>query len=456
MSFEILSRLDSSLTARPAARPEREAFLRLLNTARQPLRDALLPRVGSAPVAEALALKILNLCLAKFHFFARDTALLSRPFGLVVDPINNCNLACPGCVHSARSRQFGLFQWESGMLSPDRFAAFLNRYGPYAIEIMLCNYGEPLLNPNTPSFIRLARTWLLRTGLSTNMTAKRFDAAAYVASGLDFMTVSIDGASQSVYERYRKTGDLEMAFRNLRSLIAARAAAGKRTPIVSWQFLAFEHNAHEIDAAAAIARDLGVDQFVVANPFDVGWDDPGVRPAAVESRTIQFHSDSDQRLIDNWNPFPDQIPAAEIARAFSTGWAPGETVSSASQASHTCHWLYKNMVMDANGRIIPCCAAPKPETDLVFANAFQNAASDDFNSPKYQLARQSFSNPAAYAEAIRNTGLTGEPSPGEPYCAKCEWNQTSAHTDSEQVAQYFRTVGQSTFDQRTIQLLSSW
>ena len=453
MIFEILSDLSSNI----AARPDREVFLRRLNAARQPLRDELLQSVGSVAVAEALAVKILNLCLARYHFFARDTALLSRPFGLVVDPVNNCNLACPGCVHSARSRQFGLFQWESGLLSPDRFASLLSRYGPYAIEIMLCNYGEPLLNPNTPSFIRLARTWLLRTGLSTNLTAKRFDAAAYVASGLDFMTVSLDGATQSVYERYRKNGDLELAFRNLRSLIAARSAAGKRTPIVSWQFLAFEHNAHEIEAAIAIARELGVDQFVVANPFDVGWDDPGVRPAAVESRTIQFHPDSDQRLIDNWNPFPGQIPAREISLAFKSGWAAGsdsnETAQPAAPASHTCHWLYKNMVMDANGRIIPCCAAPKPETDLVFANAFQDVASNDFNSPKYQLARLSFADPAAYHEAIRNPDAS---SPGEPYCAKCEWNQTSAHTDSEQVAQYFRTVGKSTFGQRTIQLLSSW
>ena len=36
---------------------------------------------------------------------------------------------------------------------------------------MFCNYGEPLLNPNTPRFIALARSYLMRTALSPlNMT----------------------------------------------------------------------------------------------------------------------------------------------------------------------------------------------------------------------------------------------------------------------------------------------
>jgi hypothetical protein len=61
--------------------------------------------------------------------------------------------------------------------------------------------------------IRRAKTWLTNTTLSTNMTAKKFDAEAYVLSGLDFMTLSIDGATQAVYEKYRRKGDIETIFR---------------------------------------------------------------------------------------------------------------------------------------------------------------------------------------------------------------------------------------------------
>jgi hypothetical protein len=62
----------------------------------------------------------------KYQFMNRDSRLLCRPFGLLVDPCNGCNLACAGCVHSERSRSLNLFQWKSGMLPTDRPDAFFD------------------------------------------------------------------------------------------------------------------------------------------------------------------------------------------------------------------------------------------------------------------------------------------------------------------------------------------
>src|SRR5579863_156033 len=240
-----LTALAEIIAASPGIRPVLES----VDRHKISMYNFLQRRVPSPVAAKALTLKVLNLCVARYHFRARSTTLLSRPYGLEVDPINNCNLACPGCVHSTRSKELHLFDWTSGMLSPERFTAFLDRYGPYAVQITLCNYGEPLLNPHTPEFIRLAKNYLLLTTLSTNMTARRFDAEAYAASGLDFMTVSLDGATQGVYERFRKKGDLDLAFANIRSLVEAKRRLGKSRPFISWQFLAFEHNVHEVETA---------------------------------------------------------------------------------------------------------------------------------------------------------------------------------------------------------------
>jgi MoaA/NifB/PqqE/SkfB family radical SAM enzyme len=431
------------------------AFLELLETAKLPLCESLTDSLNSPTAAKALTLKVLNLCLARYHFRSRSAEVFSQPLGLVVDPINNCNLACPGCVHSARSTQEKLFQWNSGMLSEARFEALLQRYGVAALEVMLCNYGEPLMNPLTPRFIRLARTYLMRTGLSTNMTVRRFDAQAYVESGLDFMTISLDGATQPVYEKYRRKGDLAAAFENIRKLVAARRESGRRNPILSWQFLAFEHNAHEIEFAIDAARQLGVDQFIVATPFDVSWDDPGIHPAAgIEPRVVQFVPGSDQRMRDNWLPFPNELRTAEIDRAFDVGWT-GHLQRAASingaRTGHTCHWLYKNLVMDATGRVIPCCAAPKAGSDLVFDHFSETASPEAFNSAKYRLARTAFADPKAYPEAKRASGL-----PGDPHCINCEWNQETAHTDSAQVEQYLRTVPNSPFDPESMKILADW
>jgi MoaA/NifB/PqqE/SkfB family radical SAM enzyme len=434
-----------------------EPLLRLLDASRQPLSSYFRGHLHSEIAAKALTLKVLNLCLSKYHFLARDSALLSRPYGLIVDSVNNCNLACPGCVHSRRSKELHLFEWNAGFLSEERYAALLRRYGPYAIQVTLCNYGEPLVNPHTPRFIRMAKAYLLRTMLSTNMAVKRFDAEAYAASGLDFMTLSIDGATQPVYEKYRKKGDLDLVLRNIASLVEARRQSGRRSPVLNWQFLAFEHNAHEIEAALALARSLGVDQFTVASPFDVSWDDPSVRPARVPPVTHQFHTDSDQRMMENWNPFPEDNALAEIGNAFEASWLEQITpehraIRREPRARRTCHYLYKNMVMDANGRILPCCAAPRPDADLVFS-IFAAGGPESFNSEKYRLARLAFSSKAAYqAERAGANVVT------DPHCVKCDWysDQATAHVDRAQIGRYLQAAGPQVFDTRSTQILTSW
>jgi hypothetical protein len=136
-AFPVLSRIHRDLRNCQRA----DAAAGILNRAKLDLCATLRKRVAP-PFAEALTLKILNLLLARYHFQARSTSLLSRPFGLVVDPSNVCQLACPGCVHSTRNEALQLFDWPKGTLSEDRLAALLKRYGPYAIGTLFYNYGE--------------------------------------------------------------------------------------------------------------------------------------------------------------------------------------------------------------------------------------------------------------------------------------------------------------------------
>ena len=450
----ILADVDREISTRRGIGP----VLQSIDRHRASLYNYLHQRVGSSVAAKALTVKVLNLCVARYHFLTRSTTLMSRPYGLEVDPINNCNLACPGCVHSSRSKELHLFDWTSGMLSPERFASFLNRYGPYALQITLCNYGEPTLNPHTPEFIRLAKNYLLLTTLSTNMTSKRFDAEAYAASGLDFMTVSLDGATQGVYERFRKKGDLDLAFANIRSLTEAKRKLGKSRPFISWQFLAFEHNYHEIPAALEIARQLGVDQFRLATPFDVSWDDPDMKPAAIDPVTYELQPNGEQSLAANWNPFDAVDAAPAIEREFASTWVeqlaaqPEDIYRDNSQSPNVCHWLYKNMVMDATGRIIPCCAAPQPKADLVFG-IYDSHAPDAFNSEKYRLARLSFADKTAYADEQAGSGLERA-----PHCVTCDWfsDQQAAQIDTVQVQNYLRSAGAALFDSESLNFLSKW
>lgn len=406
--------------------------------------------------AQALTLKALNLLLAQHQFRNRSIAVQSRPFGLVIDPSNMCQLSCPGCVHSERNESAGVFDWPNGTLPPDCIATLLRQYGPYAVGAYFCNYGEPLLNLSTPKFISKAKSYLLGTGLSTSLSVKKFDAEAYVESGLDFMVVSLDGATQPVYERFRRGGNLELALNNLRRLVEAKHKLRSETPVISWNFLAFTHNAHEIPAAERLARKIGVNLFRVVNPFDVTWDDPEIQPAIGVKGYVRR---LDLALHGYWHPSGEALNAEAIGQAFAESWAPsGEsTEEPAAGSGHTCHWLYKNVVLDATGRIMPCCGAPKPGSNHVFANiqtglgdpvnlndpttaTTKPGPSDPFNSVRYQQAREFF--------------VTGEAGEDAPYCTRCDWDQTTINIGAPEIRRYFRAVDPLFFDRRSVDLLS--
>ncbi len=436
-AFGSLSRIESEL--QKVHHPD--AAARLLETAKPGLYTALCGRF-SPSIDRALAVKNQNNLRAPFHLRIRSDSVISRPIGLIIDPSNVCQLACPGCVHSTRSKALGLFDWPVGTLSEDLFSVLLRLYGPYAIGVYLCNYGEPLLNLNTPKLIRLAKTYLLAIGLSTSLSVRRFDADAYVESGLDYMVLSIDGATQRVYERFRANGDLELVIDNIRKLVSAKRKLGKRTPVLSWNFLAFEHNAHEITAAACMARALGVDQFQVMRPFNISWDDPQIRPATLKPGIGRLEWRSATNRPENWNPFPDGLDDAAFAKAFNSPWPIRQSTGSPPSSGHTCHWLYKDLAMDATGRILPCSCAPKPEVNLVFAT-FEGNNDDPFNSEKYRKARAWF------------TGATPL-SCDTPHCARCEWDQTRVDIGGSEIRRYFRAADASFFDRRSLRILSEW
>jgi MoaA/NifB/PqqE/SkfB family radical SAM enzyme len=447
-AFPVLSRVDQELQHCLST----SAAIEILSRAKPDLCVRLRTRFPS-PLAEALTLKVLNLCLARYHFRVRSASLLSRPFGLVVDPSNVCQLACPGCVHSTSNssgnspsnRAFQLFDWPNGTLSENRMSALLKRYGPYAIGTVFYSYGEPLLNLNTPNLIRRAKAWLMGTTISTTLSVRRFDAEAYVESGLDFMGLSIDGATQLVYQRFRRNGDLQLVFDNLRKLVDAKRKLGRRYPVLAWNFLAFEHNAHEIPLAARMARRLGVNIFRVVQPFDVSWDDPEIRPAKLKAGVYgvrRLDSLSMTNQSTNWNPFPDSVDVDAVLEAYENPWNEQATDDSPPSPGHTCHWLYKNIVMDATGRIMPCCGAPRPDINLVFG-AFDGNGGDPFHSEKYRQARAWFSSDVpASADA--------------PHCTRCEWDHTAVNIGGADIRNYFQSASGAFFDRQSLSMLSGW
>ena len=448
---EILAAIDSEIVRHRNLRK----VLEVLDSSREDLLVHFVDLLGSEIAGKALTLKILNLCLAKYHYRAQSTSTLARPFGLILDPSNFCNLQCPGCVHSPTAKHH--FQWGGATMSVDQFGSFATRYAPFATHIMLCNYGEPLLNKHTPAFIRLAKSYLLRASLSTSLSVGKVNTEEYVSSGLDFMIMSIDGATQPVYQQYRRNGNIDYVYENIRNLVESRRRLGSGTPILHWQFLAFEHNEHEIPLAIERAHELGVDQIQIVTPNDVSWDVPHIKPSAAESRLISFSRTVEERLRRNVRGYEDASASETISREFDSPWSPladGVDFGSpgyepAMPSDHTCRWIYTNMTVDATGRVIPCCAAPSFSFDLDYGKIGPDT--DAFNSEKYQLSRRYFADPSAWA-AKKELRVLNQ----DPHCVNCKWDQDHTNVTNEHVRQYLTSLGHGFPGAAAMKVLCDW
>jgi hypothetical protein len=198
----------------------------------------------------------------------------SYPVSMSLESVNACNLRCPGCFTGA-----GAVGRPRSMIPLPLYRELLTEVGPYLLNLELHNWGEPLLNPDLPEMIAFASELGTATTVSTNFSLtvddRRLDDL--VRSGLSLLVVSIDGATQGTYERYRKRGRLDLVLDNCRRLAEAKRRAGTATPHVIWAFHVFEYNVHELSAARALAKDLGM-QLGIEKGWTIGeeWDGGGV------------------------------------------------------------------------------------------------------------------------------------------------------------------------------------
>jgi hypothetical protein len=168
-----------------------------------------------------------------------------------------CQLACPSCAttHGTIKAQIG-----AGFLKFDDFRRLVDE-NPWVWEIELSNWGEIFLNPDIERIIAYAyrRSVALMACNGANLNhVKPGVLEAMVRYKFRAITCSIDGVSQGTYEAYRRRGQLDRVLGNIRRLNDYKKRWKSEYPMLCWQMIAFGHNEHEIAAAQALARELGM------------------------------------------------------------------------------------------------------------------------------------------------------------------------------------------------------
>lgn len=316
------------------------------------------PRHLKTLVRHGTRRKIANLLLVESERLLRTTRLRGRPYYYWMDICNFCNLRCPLCDTGRMA-----LGREQSMMKFEEFEEIFAKVEPYALEVCLYNWGEPLLNKDVYRIIEHVNQNNVGTNLSTNFSLVLSDdqLEALVRSGLEHLIVSLDGTTQDVYEVYRKGGDIERVKDNVRRLIEIRRRIGVSHPLVEWQFIVFKHNEHQREEARRMMRELGFDRLRFASPAMPFVDMFNLELAGQYMPEDQDYWQYNPALIQDREYIDDQV----------------------------CHYLYRTAAVNADGGVTPCCFLHNEKHD--FGNLKTDDIDDMRNNDKYRSARSLFS-----------------------------------------------------------------
>jgi radical SAM protein with 4Fe4S-binding SPASM domain len=178
------------------------------------------------------------------------------PMTISVEPTTACNLRCPECPSGLRA-----FTRDTGNMKADFFRQVIDHLHHRLTWLIFYFQGEPYINPKFLDMVSYAHQKGIYTITSTNgHFLHPENARKTVASGLDRILISIDGATQEVYEQYRKEGELNTVLEGARNLVKAKKEANSSTPHIVFQMLVVKPNEHQIDEVKRLAKAIGVDE----------------------------------------------------------------------------------------------------------------------------------------------------------------------------------------------------
>lgn len=179
-----------------------------------------------------------------------------------IDMSTICQLRCVECSTSKGITHSGIIG--KGQLSFDNFRKFVDT-NPQIKRIEMSNWGEIFLNHDILRIIEYAyeKGVTLYCGNGTNFNDVPDNVLeALVIYQVEYLNLSIDGASQETYEIYRRGGNFNKVLSNIERLNYFKAKHNSLYPKLSWQFVIFGHNEHEIP----LVKELCVKYNMVFNP----------------------------------------------------------------------------------------------------------------------------------------------------------------------------------------------
>ena len=236
---------------------------------------------------------------------------------VMIEPTNICNLKCPLCPSGN-----GTLKRKKGYMGFFTFKKVIDEIKDRSFMVVLWNQGESYLNKDFLKMVKYASDSGLFTLASTNANID-LQVEHTIESGLDSIIISLDGATQETYNKYRVNGDLNKVLENVKNLVKTKKKLKTRNPLIRWQFLVMKHNEHEIENIKKLAKELRVDNL--------------------ELKTVQIYSKDD---IYNFLPINPKYRRYKIK---------GNNFELKFGIKNRCRRIWTNAVVNWDGEVAICC-----------------------------------------------------------------------------------------------------
>ncbi len=171
-----------------------------------------------------------------------------------------CQLDCVRCPtkHTGGRDFIG-----NGYLTLEHFKQLIES-NPCVKEVELSNFGEIFLNPEIDAIIEYAynKGIVLDSKNGSNLnTIKDSTMENLCKFKFNDLALSIDGASHEIYSIYRRKGDFDKVIENIKKINEYKKKYQTDFPKMTWSFIVFGHNQHELAKAKEMAASLGIDFY---------------------------------------------------------------------------------------------------------------------------------------------------------------------------------------------------
>jgi radical SAM protein with 4Fe4S-binding SPASM domain len=267
--------------------------------------------------------------LATALSYSRRSADAPRtPHRVVVEISNACNLECTFCLRTTtmdrKVRTMKVAEFERIVAAN---AGTLENVG-------LNGFGEPLMHPKLDELVAIAHRHGVGVSISTNATLlDEARARKVLASGIDHVTLAIDGIETEQYEAVRVGAAFPEVIENARRFLELKKELRARTFVVV-QCIAMAENREHLRAVRAFWRPYG--------------------PDAIRIRQLTHTGErSGEEFLNDRGP---------------------------------CYWLWAEPMLLSDGRLAPCCQDVNGELSL--GNAFETPLADLWSGQRARELRR--------------------------------------------------------------------